>query len=561
MKNQLAFLSFFAVILSSYAQTPVPGGNVSGIWSVSGSPYLVQNSIMIPADSTLWIEAGVTVNFQGHYKFLVLGRLLALGAASDPIIFTASNTSVGWYGIRFDNTNNANDSSIIDHCTLQYGKATNPEPWGGAIEFNYFSKARVSNCLIEHNYAAISGGGIDISNCSPLIINNMFESNETDFQANTYDGGGGLSCWVCSSTISGNTFINNQSVSEIGGGGAIYYSDGSPMISNNLIINNTTTDIGWFGEGGGGGICADGSGTIINNIISNNSAISTVSRGGGIYFYWQDNTLLINNTITNNSASNTDGCGGAIYCDMECNTTFINNTIANNFAAQNGGAIYCHTTSSPIFRNCIIFGNKTATDSNQVYLYSEDCDPDFYYSDVQLGAAGFGLNGNFYTGIYQNNINKNPAFRGPTQGAGPIFNGFTADWRESGYSPCINAGDTVGSYPSTDINGDPRIVENRIDMGACEYQYIVGFKNNGAPGHAIVIPDPFITSAVIYFNTKVIGATLRIYDLSGKTIRVLEDVSGDHLKIERGNLSNGVYQFELVSGNDRLVSGKFLISD
>jgi predicted outer membrane repeat protein len=561
MTRHLLLISLFVITLSSHSQTPVPGGNVSGIWFASGSPYLVQNSIMIPADSTLMIEAGVTVNFQGHYKLLVMGHLLALGTENDPIVFTAANSSTGWYGIRFDNTSSANDSSIIDHCTLQYGRATNPEPWGGAIEINNFSKVRVSYCLIEHNYAFLSGGGIDIQSCDPLIINNRFESNSTDFQANTLDGGGGLSCMGSNSIISGNTFINNSCISEVGGGGAIWYLDGSPLISNNTIINNSTTDIGWLGEGGGGGIFASGTGTLINNTISNNSATSTVSRGGGIYFYWHDYSTLIDNTFTNNDATNTDGCGGAIYCDIECNPTFTNNTIANNYAAQDGGAIYCNTTCNPVFRNCIIYGNKTLADSNQVYLYAEDCDPDFYYSDIQRGVAGFGLNGNFYTGTYQNNISKKPVFSWPSQGAGSGYNGVTANWAESGYSPCINAGDSTGSYPATDKNGNPRIVDNRIDMGAFEYQYQVGIKNTGFLQNPAVIPNPFTTSAVIYFKTNIPSASLWIYDSSGKIVQIIQNFSGDHIRIERGTLPEGIYQFEVISGNDRLGTGKFVVSD
>ena len=56
----LAVLSF-----NSNAQTSIPGGNVSGFWALAGSPYYIQGSIVIPNDSTLTIEPGVTVNFQG----------------------------------------------------------------------------------------------------------------------------------------------------------------------------------------------------------------------------------------------------------------------------------------------------------------------------------------------------------------------------------------------------------------------------------------------------------------------------------------------------------------
>ena len=46
----LAIVLFFSYCLS---QTPISGGNVSGTWTLAGSPYLIQGAIMIPNDSTL----------------------------------------------------------------------------------------------------------------------------------------------------------------------------------------------------------------------------------------------------------------------------------------------------------------------------------------------------------------------------------------------------------------------------------------------------------------------------------------------------------------------------
>jgi len=120
--------NFAMLSLNSNAQTNIPGGNVSGTWTVAGSPYLIQASIMIPNDSTLTIEPGVTVNFQGTYKMYVQGRVIAIGTATDTIIFTATDTTNGWRGIRFDNTPATNDSSKFFYCKLQYGKATGVSP-------------------------------------------------------------------------------------------------------------------------------------------------------------------------------------------------------------------------------------------------------------------------------------------------------------------------------------------------------------------------------------------------------------------------------------------------
>ena len=74
------FLLFgFAFVSINLADTPVPGGNVSGTWTVTGSPYNVQGNITIQADSTLTIEPGVEVIFQALYSLTVNGLLEAVG--------------------------------------------------------------------------------------------------------------------------------------------------------------------------------------------------------------------------------------------------------------------------------------------------------------------------------------------------------------------------------------------------------------------------------------------------------------------------------------------------
>ena len=77
--------------LSSDGQTPIATtvcGNVSGTWTLAGSPYEATCDLTIPSGQTLTIEPGVVVRFTGHYKFWVEGTLLAEGTESDSIIFT-----------------------------------------------------------------------------------------------------------------------------------------------------------------------------------------------------------------------------------------------------------------------------------------------------------------------------------------------------------------------------------------------------------------------------------------------------------------------------------------
>lgn len=560
--NRSLLIIFLAVIaLTANCQTPVPGGNVSGCWTPSGSPYDIQGSIMIPADSTLIIQAGVTISFQGHYKFLVLGRLLALGTEVSNILFTADSPTTGWYGLRFNNTSSANDSSIIDYCTIQYGRATDPEPWGGGIEFHNFSKARVSHCLLTNNYAAISGGGIDIDNCSPVISYNTFKSNLSDFAAATLCGGGGLSLFQSNSLIIGNVFTSNTVYSSEGGGGAIFISGGTTLITGNTISFNTSINNAFYGDGGGGGIFSDANAIISNNTISNNSCSGYVSRGGGIFFYWNNSGTLVNNTITNNSANGSTACGGAIYCYLNCNPVITNNTIVNNYSEADGGALYCYSSSNPVFRNCIFYGNKSAGNDNQVFLYDEDSDPDFYNCDINGGVSAFGMNGNFYTGKYQDNIDGAPLFGWPSQGCGIAYDGTYSDWTLRGTSPCINAGDPTGTYPLTDKGGNPRVIDGCIDIGAYEFLYALTIQTQSVQTKVTLTPNPFSDHAMFQFNRNLESGRLEIYDPSGKKVSIIVGISGGKVMIDRGTLRTGVYFYKLLGDDSPLASGKFVIAE
>ena len=570
----LIILIFSTIIVNS--QTPIPGGNVYGTWTISGSPYLVQGSIMIPTDSVLTIEPGVTVNFQGHYKLLVLGQLLAIGTITNNIFFNAINTTTGWYGIRFDNTPSTNDTSKLFYCNIQWGIAngTGNDSYGGALFFNNVSKVIVKYCLIKNNSAIIGGGGIYCKNSSPIISNNTISNNSANYNA-YYDGGGAIECSFGSNPMISNNIISNNSSNGYGGG--IHCINCNPMIFNNTITNNTANKIGggiycyycnstisnniisynfanngFNGYDGGGAIECDYSSPIISdNTISNNYGIN----GGGI-FCLRSYSVILNNTISNNSAIN----GSGIYCNNS-NDTLTNNTIVNNSTGGNGGALYCSDASNTTIRNCILYGNNATLNGSQVYLEDEQSDPNFYYCNIAGGILVFGLNGNFYTGIYQNNIDTNPLFVAPSSGSGVNFNGVIADWSLLNTSPCINAGNPNGTYPATDKAGNPRVVGSYIDIGAYEYQGITSVINYNLQNQIIVYPNPFNNSATIQYKNKSNYSELNIYDMYGQKIKTINDISGDHIKIERENLSSGIYFYELKQDSKEISTGKLIITD
>ncbi|MGP8215391.1 MAG: right-handed parallel beta-helix repeat-containing protein [Bacteroidia bacterium] len=539
MKTFIKQVSILLLIFSfslSKAQTTITGPTVSGHWILAGSPYNIQSSVYIPNDSTLIIDPGVTVNFQTTFTpyIHVLGRLLAIGTPADSIYFTATDTTNGSHGIRFYGIKNTNDTSKMEYCKIQYGKASGTNYYvqnGGALLFDNWSKAIVSHCYISNcqAYASSSyggaiccdsgsspvltyntitkcigwngGGGISISNKSNPIISydtitgntasnggGIYISNVKNYSIShniilynhALDGGGGVQMFGSKGTIANNTISYNWV--SYGPGGGVYEADGDTLsILNNTISYNGIN--GQYTEGGGGIACqSTNRATIAYNIISNNYVGSTASGsnggdGGGIYLEQALAVTISNNSIINNTAVYTSsyGNGGAIYCN-NTSPLLINNTVANNWAYE-GGALYCDLSSNPVSSNCIYWGDTATASGNELFQNDAPSTPGFYYCNVKGGEAAFGLNGNFYNGLYSNSINSNPKFVAPSGGAGSGFDGTAAQWGLQTGSSCIDAGDPLApsaptyTYPSQDLAGNPRIVICRIDIGAYENQY------------------------------------------------------------------------------------------
>ena len=574
MKNKLLFL--FCALLSKLicASTTIPGGVVSGIWTLNGSPYNIVGNITIPSDSTLTIESGVKVIFQtsNHYDLKVYGRIIAVGKPLQQIDIYAADSLAGFGGIRFNSLSASNDTSKLIFCNIKYGYADPVSTNGGGLYFKYWSKAIVQNCKITnchtlygsgggmycfasnpviskntflYNHSFNDGGGLSMVDCiAPAITDNIFK-NDTAFGSPASVGGGISLKNVSNGLVSGNTFISNFASF---GGGALFI-DNYCSIENNTIKDNKTNYRGGgiykgnvfvscaisgnlisdnFSQYQGGGIYCTGGYTIENNTIKNNfagefggavfseivsngvihsnqmiqnssgisggavylfyknsnfiskiqlsgniiSANSAVVEGGGLFnFAAVDSLYMDNNLFSNNSVTNVNvGKGGALFLMNQASdfASILNCTIVNNKALIGGGIYVRDTLLSTDIRNTILWGNSAAA-GHEIYLNDELCDPNFYHCAIDNGIADFGLNGNTFTGAYQNNITANPLFYAPAPGVGASFIG-TYDWSLQASSPCRNAGDTLLTYSGFDILNNPRVYENVIDIGAVEFQ-------------------------------------------------------------------------------------------
>ncbi len=284
------------------------------------------------------------------------------------------------------------------------------------IDQNENSSCQIIGFTIQHGnspadpdpFATNGGGGIFIWEASPKIIHCVIQNNYA------FGYGGGL-CITGSNSAAKvlNSTIQNNWAESFGGG--VFMGDCSPEaeISNCIISHNTNTNTDDF-NGGGGGVNLYHRGKLVNCLITNNSAPNSPVGGGGVHCDWGDD---INPSIF------VDGC-----------------TIVNNTALNWGGVSYVIYGGE--FRNCIIWGNTSSGGSISNYDGNS-----FQFCCIDPLPPGTG------------NISSDPAF----------IDTISGNFRLQSGSACINAGDNAYSSQSFDLDGNQRIFDNTIDIGAYEY--------------------------------------------------------------------------------------------
>ncbi len=407
------FLFVIAAIRFS-AQTIIPGGDVSGGWSISDSPFLINGDVQIPEDSLLIIEPGVIVAFDDNYELRVRGKLLAIGTEQDSIYFTKNDTTGfsdptipegGWRGIKFVDIPFDSDTSRFEYCRFEYGKAFG-DVWflnaGGALTVVHFDNIVLSNCTFINNMAAgleeevpsggavhlawsdikifdntfknnraLNGGAIQIHESSPTFRNNIFINNKArdggaivisaegqisfendEFINNTAENfAGGVLCWPPSITSMENVKFEGNSGRWAGGLGII---DAEISIHNSFFISNRAKD--W-----GGGIASDfGKLTIKNSVFEKD----TCAWGSGGLHLWYSNAELSQTKFINNGAQ----FGGGIHSGYSTINIDSSEFIENY--SDYAGAM--HLENSSLFIDSCLFTKNNAVNDGGVMQYLID---------------------------------------------------------------------------------------------------------------------------------------------------------------------------------------------
>jgi len=394
---------------------------------------------------TVWVADG-TYTGVGNRDLDFGGKLITVRSENGPencIIDCQASETDPHRGFYFHSAETP--AAVVQGVTIRNGYVDQDTPgrYGGGVYCGANSSPTLSNCTITGNSVYGMGGGVYCSYSSPTLSNCTIAGNSCNFM------GAGVYCWRASPTLIDCT-IRGNTADDWGAG--VHCSESSPKLVNCTITDNVCI------YGYGAGVCCEdwSSATVANCTIAGNSA----HGGGGVYCY-QSSPTLTNCMITGNEATWGYGYGGAVFCFAGANATLTNCTITSN-TANYGGALFCED-SRPTLTNCILWGDD-AYSGREIYLsaYEGTSTLTVSYGDVEGGQAGAYVEQGCNLIWGDGNIDQDPLFVNPDNG----------DYHLSSGSPCINAATNYApDLPDEDIEGNPRIQQCRVDMGAYESPY------------------------------------------------------------------------------------------
>lgn len=274
----------------------------------------------------------------------------------------------------------------------------------------------------------------------PITVESVYGPGNTVIKGQGPNGSSAVRCAYVTNgaeligfTLTGGRTRDWEDGAENARGGGVYCDLGG-TIENCIIESNAASD-------GGGGIATLNAVTFMNCVIRENNAYA---YGGGVHC--NDGGAFTNCLITGNSSK----WGAGLYCTLGVNVE--NCTISGNSASESGGGVFAR--NGGILNNCIIWNN-----------------------------SGGGNWHNDGTGMTYTNCCTTPTIGVNCITDDPMLVSGTDFYLQSS-SPCIDAGtNQPWMVGATDLEGNIRIIDAKVDIGAYEYVKI----HEGSPIHYVSV--------------------------------------------------------------------------
>jgi len=474
-------------------------------------------------DETINLQANTTYDTNSNgvgltftYSSTLAKSLTILGASDGSSVIDGNSVR---QAMQIDSTHSAGDMTVRN-LTFQNGIAGMEN--GGGLKVGdgllaFAGSVQITGCAFNNSTTQFDGGGLASSVGGTLnVTGNTFTGNSTTglngggvlliapagdivFSGNTLKGntggGGGRISTSGQLTMDDNIFeLNTHSTGM--GGGMNSSSSGNTIFNRNQFITNSA-------QSQGGAIIQGFTGlTGSHNTFTGNTATSQVgavqidvpngnlnldantfsdnkapSLGG--FFADASGTLTFTNNILSGNSATTSSTGGGLLAGTAGNF-IINNNIAGNTAVTHGGGLQINISGgTPLnIYNNIAIGNTSTSGQGQDLLV------DFFGSPPSMTLAFNNDYGEFCFDDNGDGVGFNcdvPGVLGANQGSNllgqdPLFiNAAAGNFNLGAGSPAINAGDSAApSITVLDHNGNTRIINGEVDMGALEAQPDIG---------------------------------------------------------------------------------------
>jgi hypothetical protein len=312
------------------------------------------------------------------------------------------------------------------------------------------------------------------------------------------------------------------------------------------------------------GIYLDGSHDVVvekNSCFQNPIGIEVgCEKDGSAEYIRVKNNLIYDNQYTGLAVGGytTDTTGQVLY------STFRNNTIFQNNALNMGiGEITVSKASNCVFEDNIVYSN-----SQNILMTMLDIQPQD--GNIVNYNCWYTPSGNQNNLIFYWGLSTYHSFNAYKNGTGqdsnsmfsnPVFGSLLLPLPELsllGSSLCINTGNPVLqiSAGETDFDGNPRVVGSFVDMGAREFNLILGVPQDSISSGVQAIPNPFVTQTVIHAENSLENAVFALYDISGRKVNGQQGIYGNDIVVNRENLAEGLYFYTIMQGNRLIAKGK-----
>ncbi len=360
---------------------------------------------------------------------------------------------------------------LINGVTLRGGYAGFGEPDPNARDIDIYETILNGDLLgndgpdfannYENSYHVVTAYEVDETTClEGFTMSGGNANGKSGFSYTGYDGndsGGGMlinASWPTehsSPIISNCLFRDNRAVY-----GAGIYSYRGPATIENCIFEGNIAEL----YGGGIRNVLGGTKIVRSCLFIDNQAFS----GGGLYYFYSRATVT--NCVFAGNFAHYDGSAIVSPAGTVTNCTFYGNHVDDDTAVVVNGMGELHIINSILWDDTHTEGYYEI--AALMYVYISHCDVRGGEAGVYIHSDPWGLWGILNWG--EGNIDADPCFLNPGYwDANGLW--VDGDYHLLSDSPCIDAGDPnyIAGPNETDLDGKPRVIGGRIDMGAYEY--------------------------------------------------------------------------------------------